>query len=45
VNHYHTNRGELLILDAQDLAAGPIARAKIPFAPHFTFHGSFARNV
>ncbi|WP_159501773.1 carotenoid oxygenase family protein [Microbacterium sp. 18062] len=45
VNHYHTNRGELLILDAQDLAAGPVARAKIPFAPHFTFHGSFARNV
>jgi carotenoid cleavage dioxygenase len=45
VNHYHTNRGELIILDAQDLAAGPIARAKIPFAPHFTFHGSFARNV
>ncbi|GGD26856.1 carotenoid oxygenase [Microbacterium faecale] len=45
VNHYHTNRGELLILDATDLAAGPIARAKIPFAPHFTFHGSFAHNV
>lgn len=45
VNQYHTNRGELLILDAQDLAAGAIARAKIPFSPPFTFHGSFARNV
>lgn len=43
LNHYHTNRGELLILDAQSMEE--IARAKIPFAPFFTFHGSFAPRV
>lgn len=45
VNHMHTNRSELLILDATDLAAGPIARAKVPYSTPFTFHGSFANNV
>jgi len=43
VNHYDTNRGELLVLDATTVDV--IARAKIPFSPCFTFHGSWAPNA
>lgn len=45
VNHAATNRGSLVVFDAQRIQDGPVARAKIPYATHMTFHGSFARNV
>lgn len=45
VNHAATNRGSMVVFDAQRIQDGPIARAKIPYSTHMTFHGSFARNV
>lgn len=40
-----TNRGGVVIFDAEHIEDGPIANAKIPFQTHMTFHGSFARDV
>lgn len=45
VNHAATNRGSLVVFDAMNIEMGPIARAKIPYSTHMTFHGSFAPGV
>jgi len=36
-----TNTSEFMVLDAQDIPAGPIARAKLPRRVPFGFHGNF----
>ncbi len=33
------NRSDLVVLDAQDLAAGPVATVKLPVRVRSTFHG------
>ncbi|WP_037821295.1 carotenoid oxygenase family protein, partial [Streptomyces sp. NRRL B-3229] len=35
------NRHDLAILDALDIAAGPIATVKIPFRLRYGFHGTW----
>ena len=35
------NRNDMIILDALDLAAGPIATIKIPFRLRYGFHGTW----
>jgi len=44
-NNVATNRGGLVVFDANRIEDGPIAKAKIPYATHMTFHGSFARDL
>ena len=39
--HQPSNKSELLILDAQDVAGGPIASAKVPMRIPAGFHGSW----
>lgn len=45
VNNAATNRGALVVFDAMKIEDGPIAKAKIPYSTHMTFHGSFAPGV
>ena len=35
------NRNDMIILDALDIAAGPIATIKIPFRLRYGFHGTW----
>jgi carotenoid cleavage dioxygenase len=35
------NRSDLVVLDAQDVARGPIATAKLPVRVPFGFHGNW----
>jgi len=42
LNHLDTYRSELVILDAQQMAAGPVARVKIPFRMRMSLHGSWS---
>ena len=35
------NRSDLVVLDAQNLAAGPIATVKLPVRVRSTFHGTW----
>ena len=35
------NRNDLVILDALDLGAGPVATLKIPFRLRYGFHGTW----
>jgi carotenoid cleavage dioxygenase len=37
-------KSELVIADAQHLAAGPIARVKLPFRLHMQVHGCWASS-
>lgn len=37
------NRSEMIILDAQNVSAGPIARVKVPRRIEYDFHGSVIR--
>jgi carotenoid cleavage dioxygenase-like enzyme len=39
VGRRHENRTDLVILDAQDIAAGPVATVKFPCRVHEGFHG------
>ena len=39
--HQPSNKSELLILDAQNVAGGPLARAKVPMRIPAGFHGSW----
>jgi len=39
------NRSDLLVLDAQDVEAGPIATAKLPRRVPFGFHGNWRPQV
>lgn len=39
VGRYAESRSDLVILDAQDLAAGPVAIAKLPLRARAAFHG------
>ncbi len=39
VSRRQLNRNDIVILDAQDLAAGPIATLKVPFRLRYAFHG------
>ncbi len=39
--HEPSNKSELLILDAQDVDKGPVARAKVPMRIPAGFHGSW----
>jgi carotenoid cleavage dioxygenase-like enzyme len=39
VSRYAENRSDLVVLDAQNLAAGPIATAKLTFRARAAFHG------
>ncbi|MEV5843518.1 carotenoid oxygenase family protein [Streptomyces sp. NPDC051985] len=41
VGRMDLNRHELVILDALDIAAGPIATVKIPFRLRYGFHGTW----
>lgn len=43
-NNYAEMKSELVIADAQDLAAGPIARVKLPFRLHMQVHGWWASS-
>jgi carotenoid cleavage dioxygenase-like enzyme len=36
------NRSDFIVLDAQDVAAGPIATAVLPRRVPFGFHGNWA---
>jgi carotenoid cleavage dioxygenase-like enzyme len=42
VNRFAENRSDLVVLDAQDLAAGPVAVVKLPIRVRATFHGVWA---
>jgi carotenoid cleavage dioxygenase-like enzyme len=35
------NRDDMIILDALDIAAGPVATIKIPFRLRYGFHGTW----
>jgi carotenoid cleavage dioxygenase-like enzyme len=35
------NRNDIVILDALDLAAGPLATLKVPFRLRYAFHGTW----
>jgi carotenoid cleavage dioxygenase len=39
VNDFRSMRSELVVVDAMDLAAGTIARVKLPFRLHMQVHG------
>ncbi len=41
VNRVSRNRSDLAILDAQNVAAGPVALLKLPFKVRATFHGTW----
>jgi carotenoid cleavage dioxygenase len=41
VNRLAENRGELAVLDARDIAAGPIATYALPVRVRTTFHGTW----
>jgi len=43
-NDYATARSELIVVDAQHLADGPIARVKLPFQLHMQVHGCWASS-
>ena len=38
------NRSDMIILDAQNVAAGPIATIKVPRRIEYDFHGSIIRS-
>jgi len=38
------NKSEVIVLDAQNVAAGPIARIKVPRRIEYDFHGSILRD-
>lgn len=42
LNHLAGQDSELVVLDATDMAAGPLARIKIPFRMRMSLHGSWA---
>ena len=42
VSRFSENRSDLVVLDAQDLAAGPVAVVKVPVRVRATFHGVWA---
>ena len=42
VNRLDQNRSELVVLDAQDLEAGPVATLRLPARVRSTFHGVWA---
>ncbi len=39
VNDFRSMRSELVVVDAMDLAAGAVARVKLPFRLHMQVHG------
>ena len=41
VNRISENRSDLVVLDAQDIAAGPVATIKLPVRVRATFHGTW----
>lgn len=41
VSRRNLNRNDIVILDALDLAAGPIATLKVPFRLRYAFHGTW----
>lgn len=42
LNHIADYASELVVLDANDMAAGPVARVKIPLRMRMSLHGSWA---
>jgi carotenoid cleavage dioxygenase len=42
LNHLADYSSELVVLDSRDMAAGPVARIKIPFRMRMSLHGSWA---
>ncbi|WP_426139525.1 carotenoid oxygenase family protein [Pseudomonas sp. DWP3-1-2] len=42
LNHMADSCSELVVLDSRDMAAGPVARIKIPFRMRMSLHGSWA---
>ncbi|MEU0896728.1 carotenoid oxygenase family protein [Streptomyces massasporeus] len=45
VHDANTDRGELVILDAADIAAGPVARVHLPTRVPFGFHGNWISDT
>jgi carotenoid cleavage dioxygenase len=42
VNRFAENRSDMVVLDAQNLAAGPVCVVKVPIRVRATFHGVWA---
>ena len=45
VNRYPERRAELLVLDARDLAAGPVCTVRLPIPLRMAFHGEFVSGA
>eukprot|EP01117_Protostelium_nocturnum_P003756 TRINITY_DN15026_c0_g1_i1.p1 TRINITY_DN15026_c0_g1~~TRINITY_DN15026_c0_g1_i1.p1 ORF type:complete len:515 (+),score=183.34 TRINITY_DN15026_c0_g1_i1:58-1545(+) len=45
VYHYKEHKTQIVVLDAKDLAKGPIARLKLAHHTPFTFHGTFSPEI
>lgn len=44
INHFEEMRSDLVILDAQNLEAGPIATARMPVRLRYAFHGNWVNK-